>query len=85
MYNSHKDVNIFPTMIWVHKEQATLVNAQSHKYKDTRQNMLVTIHNNVDQTFWIFYFLCVFRFLTQKQVKIDQKNVKAFKANSKQT
>ena len=64
-------------MIWVQKEQAILVNAQSHKYKGTRQNMLMTIHKNVDQTFWIFYFLCVFRFLTQKKVKIDKKeNIK---------
>ena len=55
------------------KEQVTLENAQSHKYKGTRQNMLVTIHNNVDQTFWIFYFLCFFGFLTQKQIKIDKK------------
>ena len=55
-------------------EQVTLVNAQGHLYKGTRQNMLVTKHNNVDQTFWIFYFLCVFEFfLTQKQEKIDQK------------
>ena len=46
--------------------------------------MLVTIHNNADQTFWIFYNLCVFGFLTQKQIKIDKKNVKTFKANSKQ-
>ena len=36
--------------------------------------MLVTKHNNVDQTFWIFYFLCVFGFLTQKQEKIDKKH-----------
>ena len=57
----------------MHKEQATLVNAQSHKYKGTRKNMLVTKHNNVNQTFWIFYFLCVFEFLTQKQEKIDKK------------
>ena len=63
----------------MYKEQATLVNAQSHKYKGTRQNMLMTIHNNVDQTFWIIYFLCVFVFLTQKQVKIDNK-----KKNKKQ-
>ena len=28
----------------MHREQAMLVNAQSHKYKDTRQNMLMTIH-----------------------------------------
>ena len=55
-------------------EQVTLVNAQGHLYKGTRQNMLVTKHNNVDQTFWIFYFLCVFEFFfTQKQEKIDQK------------
>ena len=45
--------------------------------------MLVTVHNNVDQTFWIFYFLCVFGFLTQKQIQIDKKkNVKTFKANA---
>ena len=68
----------------MHKKQAKLVNAQSHKYKDTRQNMLVTIHNNVVQTFWIFYFLCVFGFLTQKQIKIDQNNVKTFKIKGKQ-
>ena len=48
--------------------------------------MPVTKHNNADQTFWIFYFLCVFGFLTQKQVKIDKKkNVKTFNANNKQT
>ena len=35
--------------------------------------MRVTKHNNANQTFWIFYFLCVFGFLTQKQVMIDQK------------
>ena len=37
------------------------------------KNMRVTKHNNTDQTFWIFYFLCVFGFLTQKQLKIDKK------------
>ena len=40
--------------------------------------MLVTKHNNIDQTFWIFYFLCVFRFVhTQKRKhksKIKCKN-----------
>jgi len=51
----------------VHKEQATLINAQSHLYKGIRQNMRVTKQNNANQTFWIFYFLCVFGFLTQKQ------------------
>ena len=57
----------------MHREQAMLVNAQSHLYKGTRQNMHVTKHNDANQTFWIFYFLCVFEFLTQKKVKIDQK------------
>ena len=61
----------------MHREQAMLMNAQSHLYEGTRQNMCVTKHNNADQTFWIFYFLCVFRFLTQKKVKIDKKeNIK---------
>ena len=45
--------------------------------------MLVTIYNNADQTFWIFYFLCVFGFVTQKQVKIDKKKKKC-KNTSKQ-
>ena len=60
----------------MHKEQATLVNAQSNLYEGTRQNMRVIKHNNADQTFWIFYFLCVFGFLTQKQLKIDQNRCK---------
>ena len=75
IYNNHIDVKIFPTMIWVLKEQAMLVNIQSHLYEGKRQNMRVTKHN-VDQTFWIFYLLCVFGFLTQKQVKIDKKKCK---------
>ena len=47
--------------------------------------MLVTIHNNVDQTFWIFYFLYVFGFLTEKNKGWSNKAVKTFKENSKQT
>ena len=50
-----------------YKEQAKLVNAQSHLYGGTRPNMHVTKPNNVNQTFWIFYFLCVFLFLTQNK------------------
>ena len=57
----------------MHIEQATLINAQTHLYEGTRLNMRVRKPNNADQTFWIFYFLCVFEFLTQKKVKIDQK------------
>ena len=30
-------------------------------------------YNNADQTFWIFYILCVFGFLTQKKIKFDKK------------
>ena len=49
--------------------------------------MRVTKYNNADQNFWIFYFLCVFGFLTQKQKKlIKRNNVKTFKTNAnKQT
>ena len=57
----------------MHREQATLINAQGQLYEGTRKNMLVIKHNNVNQIFWIFYFLCVFGFLTQKQEKIDKK------------
>ena len=42
---------MFPTKIQVHKEQAKLINAQSHLYEGTRLNMRVTIHNKADQTF----------------------------------
>ena len=80
IYNSHIDVKISPTKIWVHREQAILVNAQGHLYKGTRQNMLVTKHNNVDQTFWIFYFLCVLNFWHKNMKKlIKNNNVKTFK------
>ena len=65
--------------MYVLSHKAILVNAQSHLYKGTRQNMRVTKHNSDDQSFWIFFFLCVFGFLTQKQVKIDQ-NEQTFKA-----
>ena len=39
------------------------------------------MHNIVDQTFWILYFLCVFGFLTQSKVKNDKKQqtTKVFK------
>ena len=63
----------------MHKEQVKIVNAQSHLYEGIRQNMHVTKYNNADQTFWIFYFLCVFGFLTQKQEKIDKKQDNAYK------
>ena len=48
IYNNHIDFKISLTMIWVHREQAMLVSAQGHLYEGTRQNMLVTKHNNVD-------------------------------------
>ena len=54
-------------------------------YEGTRQNMHVTLHNNANQTFWILYFLCVFGFLTQKQVKIDKKKYKKIQSKYKQT
>ena len=65
------------------KEQAMLVNIQSHLYEGKRQNMRVTKHN-VDQTFWIFYLLCVFGFLTQKQVKIDKKKIYIYSKQEKE-
>ena len=72
---------MFPTKIQVHREQAKLINAQSHQYGGTRLNMHVTMHITADQTFWILYFLCVFGFLTQSKVKNDQnqQTTKAFK------
>ena len=65
---------MFPTKIQVHREQAKLINAQSHWYRGTRLNMHVTIHNTTNQTFWILYFLCVFGFFAHSKVKNDKKN-----------
>ena len=63
----------------MHREQAMLINEQNHLYEGTRQNMHVKKHNNADQTFWIFYFLCVFGFFTQKKVMIDKKeNIQSY-------
>ena len=64
---------MFPTKIRVHKEQAKLINGQSHKYGGTRLNMRVTIYN-IDQTFWILYFICVFGFLTQSKKRMIKNN-----------
>ena len=69
----------------MHKEKVKLINAQNHLYEGTWQNMRVTKHNNADQTFWIFNFLCVFGFLTQKQVKIDQKGTNIQNFQKQQT
>ena len=47
-----------------------------HKAISTKvqgKTCLETKLNNVDQTFWIFYFLWVFGFLTHKKEKIDLK------------
>ena len=66
----------------MHERQAKLVKCtkplvQRYKAKHAlRQNS-----NKTDQTLWIFYFLCVFGFLTQKQLKKDKKNI----LNIKQT
>ena len=74
---NHIEVKIFPTMIWVHKEQATLENAPSRKCKGTRQNMFVTKHNNVDQTFWISTFYVFLDFWHKsKKILIKNNNVK---------
>ena len=67
----------------MHKEQATLINAQSHLYEGTRQNMHVTLHKNADQTFLHFLLFMCFWIFDIKQVKIDKKEqiFKAFKNN----
>ena len=64
----------------MHKEQAKLINAQTHLYEGTRQNMRVTKHNNADQIFWIFLLFMCFWIFDTKQVKIDQKE-QTFKAS----
>ena len=84
IYNNHIDVKISPTMIWEHKKQATLENAQSHKYKGTMQNMLETKHKNVDKTFLDFLlFMCFWIFDTKARKYLSKdNNVKTFKAKA---
>ena len=53
----------------VYREQATLVNAQGHLTKVQGKICFKTKFNDIDQTFWILYFLCVFGFLTYKAIK----------------
>ena len=60
-------------MIQVHKEQAKLVNAQSHLYGSIRPNMRVTKHNNADQNLLDFLLFMCFWIFGTKQVRIDQK------------
>ena len=84
LQQSYKDVKIFSTKIKVQKEQAKLINAQSHLYKGTRPNSHVEFAQTYIIklfeffTFWNFHFLCGFGFLhTQKQKhksKIKCKN-----------
>ena len=74
IYNSHIDFKNSPIMIWVHREQAMLVDAQSQfaqRYKRKhilRQNSTISI-----KLFGFSTFYVVFGFLTHKKEKIDKK------------
>ena len=65
----------------MHKEQATLVNAQSHKYRDTRPNS----HVKFAQTYMIklfefFTFYVFLDFYTHKNKSIKERsNAKTIK------
>ena len=65
----------------MHREQATLVNAQGHLYKGTRPNMLMTKHNNVGQNFGFLLFMCFWIFNNIRLIK--NNNVKTFKVEKK--
>ena len=72
IYNSHIDFKISPTMIWVHREQAMLVDAQRYKIKHIlRQNSTMSI-----KLFGFSTFYVVFGFLTHKKEKIDKKQLR---------
>ena len=45
IYNNHIDVKISPTMIWVHREQAMLVNAQGHLAPYTSYHLIFLNQN----------------------------------------
>ena len=74
IYNSHIVFKISPTMIWVHRKQAMLVDAQSHLHKITRQNIFWDKNLTMSIKFFGFStFYVVFGFLTYKKEKIDQR------------
>ena len=81
IYNSHTDFKISPIMIWVHKKQAKFIDAQSHKYKGTRQNMLWDKTQQCQSNFLDFLlfgfstFFVVFGFLTHNKEKIVKKQL----------
>ena len=73
LQQSHKNFKISLTKIYVHTEQAKLVNALRHKYEDTRPNSHVTYTKTSDQTFWRFFnFLWVFEFWTHSKVEQEK-------------
>ena len=62
----HNDISVWG-ISYARKCRKPLVQRYKAKHAETKLN-------KVDQNFWIFYFLCVFGFLTQKK-KIDQKQL----------
>ena len=75
----------FPIMIWVHKEQATLINAQSHKYKGTRQNSL---WQNTIKSIKLFRFSTFYVFLDfwhKSKKRLIKKQCKNILKKCKQT
>ena len=87
IYNNHTDVKISPTMIWVHREQATLVNTQGISIKVQGkiclwQNTIMSIKLFLD----FLLFMCVLDFWHKNKKRlIKNNNVKTFKYKNKQT
>ena len=78
IYNNHIDVKISPTMIWVHREQATKVQGKICLW----QNMIMSIKFFGFSTFYVFLDF----WHKRKKKLIKSNNVKTFKTNAnKQT
>ena len=82
IYNNHIDVQIFPIMIWVHKEQVMLKNAQSH---NTNVQGKTCLWQNTMMSIKLFGFSTFYVSLDfwhkSKKKLIKSNNVKKFKAN----
>ena len=84
IYTSHIDFKISPTMIWVHRKQFMLIDAQSHLHKGTRKNIFWDKTQQCRSNFLDFLLFIWFLdfWHTRKKRLMKNNNVKTFNAKA---